>query len=104
MLIDETFNCRTVDVLLGQTIEVRLKENPTTGFRWQLTSDGGPACVVNDDEFTTASGPPGRGGEHTWRFKVVGVGDGDIELAYRRRWESSPEAGKTFKIHVKVGS
>ena len=104
MLVDETFNGRTIDVTVGQTIEVRLSENPTTGFSWQLTSDGGPACVMTGDQSIAPAGPPGKGGDHTWNFKTVRPGECDIELGYRRRWESSATASRTFKIHVKVGS
>jgi inhibitor of cysteine peptidase len=104
VLVDETFNGRTIDVTVGQTIEVRLPENPTTGFSWQLTSDGGPACTMTGDQFIAPAGPPGKGGDHTWNFKAVRPGECDIELGYRRRWESSATASRTFKIHVKVGS
>jgi inhibitor of cysteine peptidase len=104
VLVDETFNGRTIDVTVGQTVEVHLSENPTTGFRWQLTSDGGPACVMTGDQFIAPTGPPGKGGDHTWTFKVVRPGECDIELGYRRRWEGSAAASKTFKIHVKVKS
>lgn len=104
MLVDETSNNRTIEVAIGQTIEVRLPENPTTGFRWQLTSDGGPACVVTDDQFIAPSGPPGKGGDHTWRFKVVRPDESDIELGYRRSWGGAVGASRIFKIHVKVKS
>ncbi len=104
MLVDETFNGRTIDVTIGQTIEVRLPENPTTGFSWQLTSDGRATCVMTDDEFIAPVGPPGKGGDHTWKFKATHAGESDVELGYRRRWESSSTASRTFKIHVKVRS
>ena len=104
MLVDEKFNDRTIEVTIGQTIEVRLPENPTTGFRWQLTSDAGPACVMADDQFIAPAGPPGKGGDHTWKFKASRPGESDIELEYRRRWEGSSAASRTFKVHVKVRS
>jgi inhibitor of cysteine peptidase len=104
MLVDETFNNRTIEVTIGQTIEVHLPENPTTGFGWQLRSDGGPACVMTDSQFIAPTGPPGKGGDHTWKFKAIHAGESDIEFGYRRSWESSTGARKTFKIHVKVGS
>jgi inhibitor of cysteine peptidase len=104
VLVDETFNNRTVEVTVGKTIEVHLPENPTTGFRWQLTSDGGPACVMTDDQFIAQAGPPGKGGDHTWKFKAIRPDESDIELGYRRRWENSASASRTFKIHVKVRS
>ncbi len=102
MSFDESANGRTVEVKIGETIEVRLPENPTTGFRWQLTADGGPACAKIDDTFTAPSGPPGQGGTHVWKFKAVAAGEGDIELRHRRHWEAQGEPAKIFKLHVKI--
>ena len=104
MLVDETFNGRTVEVMLGQTIEVLLNENPTTGFRWQLTSDGSPACAIIDDQFKPLVRPPGGGGQHLWRFSVLRPAEGDIELRYVRHWEVAKEATRTFRIHIQVKS
>ncbi len=102
MSFDESANGRTVELKIGETIEVRLPENPTTGFRWQLTADGSPAVAKRDDAFTASSGPPGQGGTHVWKFKAVATDEGDIELGHRRRWEGQGEAPKNFKLHVKV--
>ena len=43
MTLDEHADGRTVDLRVGQELEIRLTENPTTGFRWQIESSGGPA-------------------------------------------------------------
>jgi inhibitor of cysteine peptidase len=101
MPFGESFNGQTVDVSVGQTIEVRLQENPTTGFRWRLASDGGPACRIIDDALNAPAGPPGRGGEHKWTFEAIRTGECDIELRYARPWEGS-EPGKIFTLHVRV--
>jgi hypothetical protein len=68
--ISESFDGKTVDLSVGQVIELRLKENPTTGFRWQLRRDGTPACRITEDFIepaTTERAPvPGRGSTHVW--------------------------------------
>jgi predicted secreted protein len=70
ILVDKSSNDQIVEVMIGQTIQVRLEENPTTGFRWYLTSEGAPTCASIDDTFTAApAGPPGKGGSHTWRCR-----------------------------------
>lgn len=102
MLVDEAFSGRTVEMTLGETIEVQLNENPTTGFRWQLTSDGSPACALVDDRFITPVGPPGRGGQHIWRFRARHPDEAEIELRYLRHWESAKEATTIFRIRVRV--
>jgi inhibitor of cysteine peptidase len=99
--IGEDYVDRTVELPVGQVMELRLGENPTTGFRWQLKSDGGPACALEGDTFQPKAAAPGGGGEHSWQFRGVRAGDCEIELLYRRRWENAP-ASRSFKVHVQV--
>jgi inhibitor of cysteine peptidase len=101
--LDENSNGQVVEAPIGETIEIRLPENPTTGFRWHLTSDGSPACgLVYDDFSTPPNPPPGKGGMHSWRFEAVRAGECNIELRSRRRWETFAEGERTFAIHLRV--
>jgi len=100
--IDESFLDRTVRVPVGQVIELRLKENPTTGFRWRFAAEGGPACAVVADRFEGPQGPPGAGGEHMWQIKAVQVGTCHLELLYRRPYEAAAPPGRSFMLDVQV--
>ena len=40
MIVTEKLANQTIDLPVGEVVEVRLEENPTTGFRWQLVSTG----------------------------------------------------------------
>jgi inhibitor of cysteine peptidase len=104
--ISESFDGKTVDLAVGQVIELRLKENPTTGFRWQLRHDGTPACRITEDFIepaTTERAPvPGRGGTHVWRIEGVQAGTCDMALTYARNWEASRPPAMTFEVHVHV--
>jgi inhibitor of cysteine peptidase len=102
--IDENANGETLDVTTGESVEVRLSENPTTGFRWHLIADGSPTCAIVEDSFSSEVRPPGKGGIHTWKFEAVRAGESDIELQYRRRWETGVDAKKRFRLHVRVGT
>ena len=83
-------------------MELRLAENPTTGYRWNFVANGAPACMVLGDRFDhPPGGPPGQGGEHTWQIKGVTIGECDIAMRYGRSFQ--PEAaGKSFALHVRV--
>jgi inhibitor of cysteine peptidase len=103
LTLDESSNGQIVEASIGDTIEIRLPENPTTGFRWHLTSDGSPACgLVGDDFSAPPNQPPGKGGEHTWTFEAARAGECHIQLRSRRRWETSGERERTFRIQVRV--
>ena len=101
MVVDQTYSGQTLDLPIGQVIELRLAENPTTGYRWTFVANGAPACVVLGDRFDPPVGPPGRGGEHTWQIKGVTIGECDIAMQYSRSFQ--PDApGQSFALHVRV--
>ncbi|MGO8919873.1 MAG: protease inhibitor I42 family protein [Stellaceae bacterium] len=100
--IDESFLDQTVRLPVGQVMELRLKENPTTGFRWSFAADSAPSCTVLCDVFVPRGNPPGAGGEHTWQIKAVREGTCDLRLVYRRSFEPSAEAAQSFTLHVQV--
>jgi inhibitor of cysteine peptidase len=101
-IYDESVNGQTIDLAIGQTIEIRLRENPTTGFRWQLMGGDRTVCAMTSDTFKRASGPPGHGGEHSWIVEAVGPGECNIEFRYRRAWANPGQSERMFQIHIRV--
>jgi|SRR5215469_18766939 len=99
--IDQNFNGQTVDLAAGQVMELRLKENPTTGYRWTFVTNGEPICVVVADQYQHPTGPPGQGGEHRWQIKGATVGDCTIALQYGRSFEPNAPM-REFGVHVHV--
>ncbi len=100
--IDESYDGKEVEVTVGRTLEVRLKENPTAGFRWNLTSQGEPQCKLLDDSYEAPSAAQGQGGIHSWKFRAEKNGEGRIELAYARAWQQDAKPAQTFTLKVKV--
>jgi inhibitor of cysteine peptidase len=102
MMIDASYSGQQVALSVGQTAELRLPENPTTGFRWSVVSDGDPACRLNDNGFHGGDGTPGRGGEHVWRLVGVSAGACELRLAYRRSFDAAGVNAGAFALHVQV--
>ena len=100
--IDEAFLDQTVRLSIGQVIELHLKENPTTGFRWSFAADGRPSCAVIGDSFEQYKSPPGAGGDHAWGIKAVRAGACHLELLYRRPYEPDAPPARTFALDVQV--
>jgi inhibitor of cysteine peptidase len=99
--VDQTHSGQTLDLRIGQVMELRLAENPTTGYRWTFVVNGEPACIVLSDRFDHPAGPLGQGGEHLWQIKGEAVGECDIAMRYARSFQ--PEAaGQSFALHVRV--
>jgi len=94
----------SVTVPVGETFEIVLESNPTTGYSWGPAEV--PDCVEQEGESEYDSDAPptmmGAGGEETWRFTAVETGEGTLRLEYRRPWEEEPDVAGTFEIEVVV--
>ena len=104
LTLDEHADGRTVDLKVGQELEIRLAENPTTGFRWQLESRGEPAGELQEDAFEPPDERQGRSAGHRWRFRAVRAGEGRIALASRRSWETGGSAARRFAVAIRVAA
>jgi inhibitor of cysteine peptidase len=102
LTIDETSNGQTLEAALGQTLEICLKENPTTGFRWRMAQADGPVTTLLRDAFEPGRQAPGQPGIHRWQFKVVAAGSGPVRFVYRRSWEDDAAAARVFTVTLRV--
>jgi inhibitor of cysteine peptidase len=101
MVVDERGNGSTVQLRVGDDLELRLDENPTTGFRWNLDTSGSPALASRGDRYDApAAGVAGAGGVHVWQFTAQHAGTGRMELSHRRRFGGA--AGRTFVLNIEV--
>jgi inhibitor of cysteine peptidase len=91
----------TVSLAPGDTVELVLDENATTGYLW--TVDEWPGALEPDGDGCLPPDPirPGAAGRHWFRFRAAGPTDGTIAAERRRPWEvAAPDA--TFSVHVVV--
>lgn len=93
---------KTIDVKVGETIELTLPENPTAGFRWHVGTIDRSTCAIVSDTFRPPAKPaPGAGGVRIWQLKALRAGDCPVTLAYRRAWETGAPA-QTFKSTLRI--
>jgi len=103
VVTDEGQNGATIYVNKSADITVKLKENPTTGYHWNLTVSPGLA-VVNDTYIS--SDPTGKlmgaGGTRIWDLTASGTGTQTIHAVYRRSWEPVTGNETVFDMTVIV--
>ncbi len=106
VVYDARSDGQAIDLQIGDTFEVALPENPTTGFRWEVME--GPGDVIEQEgepRYATNRSDPhlmGGGGMVTFRFKAAEAGTVDLRLAYHRQWEKETPPAKTFHLTVNV--
>lgn len=101
LVVNEEQNNGTVTLGLNNILTLKLNENPTTGFQWNLTTSPG-LVVIADNYLPSAPQLMGSGGVHTWDMKAVQTGIQDIKAVYKRSWEPVTGNETTFSMTVIV--
>ena len=94
---------RTVELRIGETLEVELRGNPTTGYVWDIASlDKEILKQVGETEFKQEREGRGVGGKIMMRFKARAAGETPLKLIYHRRFENGRPPIKTFEVTIIV--
>jgi inhibitor of cysteine peptidase len=100
--LTEADNGKDIDVQVGETIALRLPENPTTGYRWAFDDLDTAAVTAKDGDHTQSSEAVGSGGETTWSLTPTAAGSTPIKLKLWRHWEGDTSIRKRFEVTLKV--
>src|SRR5579872_1725064 len=82
-------NGKSVRLRAGDTITVRLPENPSTGWRWQVETLDAALLVTVDTGYKVYGTGVGGGGLRTLSFRGVSPGKGVLVLTERRPWRKA---------------
>lgn len=94
---------RTIELRVGDKLEVTLAGNPTTGFQWEVGA--GDTTILRpsgEPEFEPVSKAVGKGGRVILRFEAVGTGKIELRLIYHRPFEKDIPPAQTFQVTVTV--
>lgn len=90
-------------VTAGESFELILPSNPSTGYRWDLIAELDVNIVELVGQNYVAQQPviPGSGGVEVWTFRAVNAGGTTIELGYYSPGnETEPDETVIFSIQV----
>lgn len=100
--VTEADSGRAIALAPGDTLEVRLESNATTGFRWNLDGDPAPTLrLVSSEYLEPDTDLVGAGGTEVWTFEAVEAGEATLELAYYRPFEPGDVGGR-FELGVTI--
>ncbi len=88
-------------VPLNDTIDIYLKENPTTGYMWNATVSSG--LMIENDTYVADQVKPGivgSGGMHYWLVKGIQKGNQTFDAVYKRPWE--PDTGNETRYTMDI--
>jgi predicted secreted protein len=92
-------------IAVGETIELRLIENPSTGYTWSVTLDPSTAAAVVADRWTPAGGSgaqpmPGASGTRDLTIAIKRPGPLAIRAKNWRAWEG--DASVTQRLEFRL--
>ncbi|MBW2525573.1 MAG: protease inhibitor I42 family protein [Deltaproteobacteria bacterium] len=104
VIIDETGDGQTFDVVEGQDVILRLPGNPTTGYAWTVGSTDRTFGYPSSEEYVADGDRTGGSGVYLFVWQTDGalpmVGAHTVEMHYAREWMSEPEQTFTFTVNV----
>lgn len=102
MTLTERDDGQRITASVGDTVDIRLAENATTGYRWTLEPPATEVLVLSDAGADYPGGDLGSAGEAHFRLTVSVPGTAVLRLVYGRRWEGEAGISRTFSVEVAV--
>lgn len=106
-VITEADNGTSINLENGSTFFLRLKENPTTGYSWELNLSQGLNNISG--EYYPPEQPEGieqplvgAGGVRLWEIKAVSEGSQQVTGIYKRPWEKVTGEEENFTLNIEV--
>ena len=99
----------SIDLAVGETFELALCSNATTGYQWDEAAVISNPAVVEEagmvyEEPASSGGSVlvGAPGIQTWTFKAAAVGSAEISLTYSQPWQGGEKGAWTYTLQVAV--
>ncbi len=101
--LSEPDNGSNFTIFLGEELTIKLPGNPTTGYQWEVLTNGLTMLKQKGEPvFVADSDRIGAGGQITFLFVPCGIGSTRLKLAYHRPWEKETPPIQVFEIGVTV--
>jgi predicted secreted protein len=78
----------TIDLGTGETIEIVLEGNFTTGYKWELVPAEADVELVAET-MRPSGDAPGSGGTQHFTLQARSSGSHSLRFVYRRPWEDA---------------
>ena len=103
--LNEVNITRAVTMNVGDTLQVSLASNPSTGFRWtpdmQITNTAVMA-QAGHEVLGPVAGRVGSAGREVWALQAIGPGTTTVSTTYGRPWPGGEKDAWTFTAEVTV--
>ena len=105
-ILEDPDNGSDIFLVQGDTLEVRLPANPSTGYSWSIAANSAAVLrPAGEPRFDPpAAARPGASGTQSFGFRVVGGGGAFLQLVYRRPFEKDAPPARNWGVFVAAAS
>jgi predicted secreted protein len=82
----------------GDLVEVRVDENASTGYQWEIASKPTGVDLVSSSVESASS--PGASAVRVLGFRVSAETEGVLKLELRRPWQTGATPEATFQVQI----
>jgi inhibitor of cysteine peptidase len=93
---------KTVEIVVGDELEIVLPRNPTTGYVWEVSSLDSSILKLDSSDFVPNTKAIGSGGLEVIRLHAIAEGSSEVRLIYHRTFERNVPPLKTFSATVTI--
>jgi inhibitor of cysteine peptidase len=102
MKLTENDSGKTVELQVGDELEIALPANPTTGYVWEVSSVDSVVLKLDKSDFFVGDKMIGSGGTTVMKLHAITSGSSSVKLIYHRPFERNKPPLKNFSIHVQI--
>jgi inhibitor of cysteine peptidase len=101
LFVNSTSDGKIITIPIGDSVLVRLNENPTTGYTWNTTISKG-LTVLKDTYTAPDTTRVGAGGYHEWILSPQTVDTYTFRAVSLRPWEGVQSSDETFSLVIQA--
>ena len=100
MKLNENDSGKTVEIVVGDEVDIILPGNPTTGYAWELIPLDLNVLSRVKTAFFANNKMMGSGGVEVITLHAVAAGKSEVKLIYHRSFEHNVAPLRTFEVTV----
>ena len=108
VIADETMNGTRMSVHPGDIVELKLPENPSTGYRWVRTGTTGTGLLTElestFERSPTTDGAVGVGGTRVVRYRAERIGESTLQFELVPPGRSPGSGDDRYRITVVIAN
>lgn len=102
MKLSENDAGKTVEMSVGDELEIAVPGNPTTGYVWEVSSHDANVLKLTNAGFYADNMAIGAGGVEIIKFHAIAEGKSELKLIFHRPFEHNMPPLKTFEATISI--